>query len=142
MFPALPGGDGVPEEPDWSMTLDDPLEIAMAHESWGLIIREMKGAGTLSVANGHAIMRLCFSLVLYDRSVREVAENGSVVRAKKSGVLQYSPYWVVVRQLDNDIRTGEAHLGISPLGRRKVGKATRTSGQARASDKYLKPRSA
>lgn len=138
-FAALPGGDGVPPEPEWSEIFDDVLEQALAHETWGLVVREMRGAETLTVANGHAIKRLCIAAVLYERSARDVAEHGSVIRAKKSGVLQYSPHFVVARQMGEDIKTLEMHLGISPIGRRKVAKAPKAKdGAARPSDTYLK----
>ncbi|MEW9837307.1 hypothetical protein ABUE29_18655, partial [Mesorhizobium sp. ZMM04-4] len=67
---SIEGGDGVPVEPDWRSIYDDELDIAEASEQWGVVTREMKDAGTLTVANGHAIRRLVEFRVQYERAAR------------------------------------------------------------------------
>ena len=65
---AIEGGDGEPPEPDWAMVFADPLDIEIARDEWGLVIREMRTVETLSVANGHAIRRLVEFRVQYRRA--------------------------------------------------------------------------
>jgi hypothetical protein len=52
----------------------------------------MREAGTLAVANGHAIRRLVEFGLQYDRSVARVAEQGTVIKAKRTGVPQINPH--------------------------------------------------
>lgn len=136
---ALPGGDGAPGEPDWPIQYADELDIAAAHEEWGIIIRELSGEGTLSVANGHAIKRLVEFRVQYERANRHVAEHGAVIKAKKTGVPQTNPYWTVMRQANEEIRVLEVELGIPPVRRGKTTKVSRRPSAPRASESYLKP---
>ncbi len=133
----IPGGDGTPPEPDWAATYSDVLDLALARQTWGEVVREMRDAGTLAVVNGHAIMRLCNFRIIYERAAREAAENGAVIKAKKTGVLMYSPHWIVTRQADDAMRAIEDALGISPLRRGKVTKAARRKAAARPADRYL-----
>jgi hypothetical protein len=39
---ALPSGDGVPPEPDWTNVYSDEAERAEARTEWGLVVREMR----------------------------------------------------------------------------------------------------
>lgn len=133
----IDGGAGVPPEPDWSDLYSDDLDIAAAHEEWGIVVRELRDAGVLSVANGHAVKRLIQFRVEFERAARQVAEDGSVVKAQRTGVPQHNPYWVVMRQADEAIRVLEAELGIAPTRRGKATQAKRVKKAQRAADAYL-----
>jgi P27 family predicted phage terminase small subunit len=133
----IEGGDGLPPEPDWSATYNDVLDQALARETWGQVTREMMEAGTLAVVNGHAIQRLVNFRIIYERAARAAAEQGAVIKAKKTGVLQYSPHWIVSRQADDAMRALEAELGISPLRRSRAGKAVGRARKSRPADRYL-----
>lgn len=54
----IAGGDGVPNEPDWSSIYAEEFDIAAAHEGWSIVIRELRSSVTLTVAGGDAIRRL------------------------------------------------------------------------------------
>jgi hypothetical protein len=54
-FAAISGGDGTPPEPNWRSIFTEDDDIACASVQWGLVVREMRDASTLAVANGHAI---------------------------------------------------------------------------------------
>lgn len=136
---AVPGGDGVPAEPDWSAIYNDILDLDLAHEEWGIVVREMTEAQTVAVVNGHAIMRLVMFRVQYERSARNIAENGAVLKAKRTGVPQYNPHWPIMRQADEAIRVLEAELGLAPVRRGKASKVQRGKKAVRAADSYLKP---
>lgn len=133
------GGDGIPPEPDWASVYQDVLDQALAHEEWGIVLREMQEMQTIAMANGHAIKRLVMFRIQYERAARDVAENGPVVKAKKTRVPQYNPHWIVMRQADDAIRSLEGELGIAPLRRGRAGKATKKTKVARAADRYLRP---
>lgn len=136
---ALPGGDGVPPEPDWSQVYADEMDLAFAAEEWGAIVREMSGRGILSVANGHAIKRLVQFRVQFERASRHVAENGAILPAKRAKTGQWNPFWSVMTKADEAIRVLEAELGLAPVRRGKAAKVERKVRQARAADDFLKP---
>jgi P27 family predicted phage terminase small subunit len=136
------GGDGEPKEPTWQLIYSDGDEVELASECWARIIREMRDAHTLAVANGHAIRRLVDFRVIYERASRHVAEHGPVLpskdkRSKNSGV--HNPQWAVMRHADETIRHLETELGLAPLRRNRAGKVQRRDKAARASDAYLRP---
>ena len=135
---AVLGGDGVPPEPDWRSIFSDYDDLACASVQWGLVIREMRDSNILTAANGHAIKRLVEFRVQYERAARQVAETGTILKAKRSRVPQYNPHWIVMRQADDNIRVAEIELGISPLRRGKAGKVQRAKKAARAADNFLK----
>ncbi|MBS9476226.1 P27 family phage terminase small subunit [Ancylobacter radicis] len=134
---SLEGGDGIPPEPDWTSQFTDELDIAEAHERWGLIEREMKDAGTLAMVNGHAMQRLVEFYVEYRRASRQIAEHGTILKARRTKVPQVSPYWTIMRQADEHIRVLEAELGIAPVRRNKAGKVPHGKKAPRAADSYL-----
>lgn len=134
---SMGGGDGVPPEPDWSSQFADELDIAEAHERWGILEREMKDAATLAMVNGHAMQRLVEFYVEYRRAARQIAEHGTIVKARRTRVPQVSPYWTIMRQADEHIRVLEAELGIAPVRRGKAGKVQRGKKAPRAADSYL-----
>lgn len=134
---AIPGGDGIPPEPDWTSQFTDELDIAEAHDRWGVIEREMKDAGTLAMVNGHAMQRLVEFYVEYRRAARQIAEHGTILKARRTKVPQPNLYWVIMRQADEHIRVLEAELGLAPVRRNKAGKVQRGKKAPRAADSYL-----
>src|SRR5690606_32400349 len=82
-FDVINGGDGTPPEPDWALIYSDEIDIAMAHDEWSIVIREMQAAKTLAVANGHAIQRLVAMRIVYERAARQVSETGAIIKAKR-----------------------------------------------------------
>src|SRR3954471_17628871 len=139
MLQGIAGGEGVPSEPDWSLIYKGADEVAVAHEEWGVVAREMQEAGTLTVANGHAIRRLVEFRVQYERASRIVTRQGTIVPAKRTRVPQINPHWVVMRQADEALKVLEAELGIAPVRRARAVKVKREKKIERASDRYLKP---
>lgn len=135
---SIDGGGGVPPEPDWSLIYSDQADIDAASEEWHLIVNEMRTAGTIAVVNGHAIQRLVAFRLIYERASRDVAENGAVIKAKKTAVPAYNCHWVVMRQADEAVRAIEGELGLSPIKRSRATKATRGKASAKPSDAYIK----
>lgn len=133
------GGDGIPPEPDWASIYSDELDVAAAHEQWGMIIRELCEVDTLAVVNGEAIQRLVQFRIVFKRASQDVAERGAVMKAKRSRVPQYNPHWTVMKQSDEAIRVLEAELGLAPVRRGKASKVQRAKKVSRAADAYLKP---
>lgn len=136
---AIPGGEGTPPAPDWSQTFVDEMDLAFAHDEWAAVVSEMSGRGILSVANGHAIKRLVEFRVVYERAARQLAEQGPIIKAAATGVPQINPYWTVMKQADEAVRTAEAELGLSPVRRSKATKVEKKTRVARAADAFLKP---
>lgn len=136
-FETIPGGAGTPPEPDWESLYSDPLDIAAAVEEWGTIIRELKDAQALTVANGHACKRLVQFRIVYERAARQVAEHGPVTKAKRTQVPTWNLQWSVMKQAEESIRALEAELGIPPTRRGKIVKAVRKQPKPKASDAYL-----
>lgn len=136
----IDGGAGLPREPDWSQAFTDEMDLALAHEEWGIVTRELSGAGVLAVANGHSIRRLVEFRVQYERSAKHVAEKGAILAptSKKAKTGQWNPHWSVMRQADESIRVLEAELGLAPTRRGKTTKVQRGQKKPRAADSYLR----
>jgi P27 family predicted phage terminase small subunit len=139
MLQGIAGGEGVPSEPDWSLIYKGADDVTVAHEEWGVVVREMQESGTITVANGHAIRRLVEFRVQYGRASGIVARQGAIVQAKRTRVPQINPYWVIMRQADEALKVLEAELGLAPVRRGRAAKVKREKRSERASDRYLKP---
>ena len=134
------GGDGVPDEPNWRLIYQNEDDLQIASIEWGKVIREMREAETLTVANGHAIRRLVDFRIQYERASRHVAENGAVFapKRKNSKCGQHNPWAAVMRSSSEEIRYLETELGISPIRRGRASKVQKRAKEARAADAYLK----
>ena len=136
----IDGGDGLPPEPDWALHYSDELDIVAARDEWGVVVREMQGAETLAVCNGHAIRRLIMFRVQFDRAANHVAKHGAIIQAKTTGKGgQWNPFWSVMRQADHAIRALEAEIGLAPRRRTAAVKVRRRLNRGRAADDYLGP---
>lgn len=134
----IAGGDGLPPEPDWSVMYDDDLDVQAASELWGSIIREMRTRDTISVTNAHQIKRYVTCCLLHDKALQHVLEKGAVIKAKRSSVPQYNPWWSVMKDADARASAHESELGISPRRRSGAAKVKRGTKQATPADSYLK----
>jgi phage terminase small subunit len=85
------------------------------------------------------IERLVMYRVQFARAAREVAEHGTVMKAKRTRVPQVNPYWAIMRQAGEEIRVLEVELGLPPVRRGKASKVQRAKKAQRAADAYLKP---
>lgn len=137
---AIEGGDGVPPDPNWRTIFGRAADREAAADHWRNVISELRGADKLAVANSHMIKRLVVAYVTYDISAREVLKSGPVIKAKKTGVPTYNPWWTTMSNADSQASALEKALCISPrdrgAGAKVVKKATRVTGSAR----FLKPR--
>lgn len=143
---SISGGSGEPQEPDWESIYSDVLDQAAAHDEWGVAIRELRDAGTLAVANAHAVKRMVELRIQYERAAKHVAEHGAILpakgaegSAKHAQIGQHNPYWSVMLRSDEALRQHEAELGIAPARRNKAAKVKREKKTARAADAYLRP---
>src|SRR3954454_4819647 len=135
---AVTGGAGTPLEPAW--TYPDACDVAVAHAAWGLIVRDLGEAETLSAANGATVERLVRFHVEFQRASRDVEQRGTLVAAKRTGVPAVNPYWPVMRQASAAIRSLEVTLGLPPLHRGRTSKVTKNERKTpRAADAYLRP---
>ena len=136
----LDGTGEIVPEPDWQTLFNDALEIEAAKEHWRRVSTELKERQILSPANGHALQRLVVAYVLYDRSLREVAEHGAVTKPKRGNpkaITRTSPHFAAMRELSSDAASLEAEFGISPRRRSTATKAPAPKTRSRASDAYL-----
>lgn len=132
-------GDIVPE-PDWEALFSDVLEIEHAREHWRRITTELKDRSLMSPGNAHALQRLVVAYVVYDRSLRIVAEQGAVTKPKRGNpkaIARTSPHFSVMREMASDAATLEAEFGLSPRRRSAATKAEKKSSRTRAADAYL-----
>lgn len=134
-------GEIVPE-PDWESLFSDVLEIGAAREHWRRVTTELRDRQLLAAANAHALQRLVVCYVLYDRSLREVAERGAVMRPKRGNpkaIARTSPHFIAMRELASDAAVLEAEFGLSPRRRSGATKVQNGKKAPRAADSYLKP---
>lgn len=138
----LDGGDGVPPEPSWRSIFGRQEDRAAASAYWRDVLSELRGAEKLAVANAHSIKRLVVAYVMYDRSAKEVARSGPVMKAKKTGVPTYNPWWTTMSNADSQAAALEKALCVSPRDRGAGARVEKKTRRATASAIYLKPRSA
>jgi|SRR5215217_3724298 len=139
MKPVDNAGAIVPE-PDWVSLFSDVLEIASASEHWRVLTTELRERQLLAPGNAHALQRLVVAYVLYDRAVREVAENGAVTKPKRGNsraIARTSPHFTVMREAASDAASLEAEFGLSPRRRAAAGKVENGKRAPRAADGYL-----
>ena len=136
----IAGGDGVPPEPNWRSIFGRAPDREAASAYWKSIISEMRSAEKLAVANSHAVIRLVVAYVTFDQSAKEVVKSGPVIKAKKTGVPTYNPWWTTMSNAASQAQALEKELCISPrergAGAKVVKKLARTTGSAR----FLKQR--
>lgn len=131
-------GSIVPE-PDWESLFSDVLEVAAAVEHWRRITTELRDRALMAPGNAHALQRLVVAYVLYDRSLREVAEHGAVTKPKRGNaraIARTSPHFAAMREMASDAAVLEAEFGLSPRRRSAATKAERKKTVVRASDEF------
>lgn len=136
----LPGGEGMPPEPNWRTIFGRVGDREAASGYWKSITSEMKSAEKLAVANAHSIKRLVVAYVTYDISAREVLKTGPVIKAKKTGVPTYNPWWTTMSNAASQAQAIEKELCLSPRDRGNGAKVEKKVRRATGADKYLKNR--
>lgn len=137
-------GEIVPP-PDWTSLFNDELETAAADEHWRRITTELKDRALMAPGNAHALQRLVVAYVLYDRALREVAENGAVTKPKRGNtraIARTSPHFTVMREMASDAAVLEAEFGLSPRRRSTATKAERAKKVVKPSDEFIKRKGA
>lgn len=128
----IEGGDGVPPEPNWRTIFGRAADREAAASYWRDVVSELRGAEKLAVANAHSIKRLVVAYVMYDLSAKEVARSGPVIKAAKTGVPTYNPWWSTMSNADSQAAALEKALCVSPrdrgTGAKVEKKARRTTG--------------
>lgn len=135
----LDGGDGVPPEPNWRSIFGRAADREAASAYWKGIISELRSAEKLAVANAHSIKRLVVAYVTYDISAREVLKSGPVIKAKKTGVPTYNPWWTTMSNADSQAAALEKSLCMSPRERGAGAKVERKA-RRQTGGGYLKNR--
>jgi len=136
----LPGGDGVPPEPNWRTIFGRAADREAAAVYWQAAISELRAAEKLAVANAHSIKRLIVAYVTYDISAREVLKSGPVVKAPKTGVPTYNPWWTTMSNAASQASALEKELCLSPRDRGSGAKVEKKARRASGADKYLRSR--
>ena len=135
----IEGGDGAPPEPNWQRIFGRAADRAVAAEHWTVIIAEIRGAEKLATANGHAILRLIVAYMTFDRSAKEVMKAGPVMKAAKTGVPTYNPWWTTMSNAASQAAAIEKELCISPRERNAGGKVVKKAVKRTGAAAYLKP---
>lgn len=136
----IPGGDGVPPEPNWRTVFGRAADRESASAYWRDIISELRGADKLAVANAHSIKRLAIAYVMYDRSAKEVARSGPVMKAARTKVPTYNPWWTTMSNADSQAAALEKALCISPRDRGTGAVVAKKAKRSTGADRYLKNR--
>ena len=137
---AIDGGDGIPPEPNWRSIFGRAADRTAAAEYWRALVSEIRGAEKLAVANAHSIKRLVVAYISYDRSAKEVAKSGPVIKAAKTGVPTYSPWWTTMSNADSQAQALEKALCISPRDRGTGAKVEKKARKQQAGGGYLRQR--
>lgn len=135
----VPGGDGVPPEPNWRQIFGRAADRQAASAYWRDIISEMRATEKLAVANSHSIKRLVVAYVTFDISAREVLKTGPVMLAKRTKVPTYNPWWTTMSNASSQAQALEKELCLSPRDRNSGGKVEKKARKKTAAADYLKP---
>lgn len=135
----IQGGDGVPPEPPWRTIFGRAADREAAATYWRAVINEMRAADKLATANAHSIKRLVVAYVTYDISAREVLKSGPVMKAKKTGVPTYNPWWTTMSNASSQAQSLEKELCISPRDRGAGARVEKKARKTTRADQYLKP---
>ena len=136
----IEGGDGVPPEPNWRTIFGRVADRAAAAAYWRDIISERRSTEKLAVANAHSIKRLAVAYVMYDRSAKEVAKSGPVMKAPKTKTPTYNPWWTTMSNADSQAAALEKALCVSPRDRGTGAKVPKKATRVTGSQRYLKQR--
>lgn len=136
----LPGGEGVPPEPNWRTIFGRAADREAASGYWKSIVSEVRSADKLAVANSHSIVRLVVAYVTFDLSAKEVLKLGPVIKAKRTGVPTFNPWWTTMSNAASQAQALEKELCISPRERAAGGKIEKKVRRRTGADAYLKPR--
>ena len=134
----IDGGDGVPPEPRWQAIFGRKADREAAAEYWKSIVSELRTVEKLANANAHAIKRLVVAYVTFDLSAREVLRMGPVMKAKKTGVPSYNPWWTTMSNAASQASALEKELCISPRDRGTGAKVDRKQRRQSGAAAYLK----
>lgn len=134
------GGDGVPPEPEWRSLFGRAADRNTASSYWKSIVSELRSAEKLTVANAHSIKRLVVAYVTFDISAREVLKLGPVIKAKKTGVPTYNPWWTTMSNASSQAQALEKELCVSPRDRGSGAKVPKRAERVTGSARYIKPR--
>jgi P27 family predicted phage terminase small subunit len=135
----IEGGDGVPPAPNWRTIFGRAADRESAAAYWATTVAELRAAGTLATANAHSIKRLVVAYVTYDISAKEVLKSGPVMKAKKTGVPTYNPWWTTMSNAASQSQALEKELCISPRDRAAGGKVEKKTRKQTGASAYLKP---
>ena len=138
-FPVVDGGNGSFPEPDWSLIFSDELDIEAAREHWRAITIELRENDKLAPVNAHQIKRLVISYVMFDLATRRLIEESPVIKAKRTKLAQYNPWFTVWKDANAIASTHEAELTLNPRRRINGGKVQRKVKRVTAADAYLRP---
>ena len=105
----------LPDEPDWSALYSDVTTQSRAHHHWHDIVSAMAAAGVS--ATGHIIFRTVTFRLAYDDAHLDVAANGRIQKARRTGVPVVNPNWTAMRQASKILSSLEAKLGLVPRRR-------------------------
>jgi P27 family predicted phage terminase small subunit len=139
MLDLIDGGDGSPPEPRWQLIFGRAADRAIAAEHWKGIVAELRGAEKLAAANGHAILRLVVAYMTFDKSAKEVMKSGPVMKAAKTKVPTYNPWWTTMSNAASQAAAIEKDLCISPRERNSGGKVVKKTTKRTGAAAYLKP---
>lgn len=136
----IDGGEGVPPEPNWRTIFGRAADRESASGYWREILGEMRAAEKLAVANAHSIKRLVVAYVTFDISAREVLKSGPVMKARKTRVPTYNPWWTTMSNAASQAQALEKELCISPRERGAGAKVAKPTRRKTGADTYLKNR--
>ena len=95
---------------------------------------------TIGPENGGQIEIYCTNYARWRLAEAHVAENGPVLKAKKTGVPMLNLYLPVANKAAEIVNKIAADLGLPPSMRARVTRAHGMKKRALASDEFLKPK--
>ena len=128
-------------EPKWTMAFPSGAwgkrAAQLAKEQWEVVTAHMRGAGTLGPENVTEIEVYCTNYARWRLAEANVAENGPIVPAPKTGVPMHNPYLSVANAAADKVMKVAADLGLPPSMRGRVTRSNAQKKRQSAAAEYL-----
>ena len=110
---------------------------AAAKSEWRRVAPILEDQGLLSEVDRAALAAYCVLYARWTKALRKIEELGEVITSAK-GVLQTSPWVLLARSSEKEMRTYAGLFGMSPADRSRVSASDPASKTTKDTDRFFK----
>lgn len=110
---------------------------AAAKAEWRRVAPILENQGLLAEVDRSALAAYCVLYARWTKALRNIEEQGEVVTSAK-GVLQTSPWILIAKSAEKEMRTYAGLFGMSPADRSKVSAIQKQETKSQGKDRFFK----